>query len=80
MTYIIGIFIIAMGAVLIIYTEWFIENFGRSAWAEEKFGLSGGTRIMYKVLGLIIIFVSLLWMTGLFQSILLSVFGNLFGL
>ncbi|MBU0661592.1 hypothetical protein KKG22_05475 [Patescibacteria group bacterium] len=79
-TYFFGVLAIAMGAVLIIYTEWFIENFGRSEWAEAKFALSGGSRMLYKLVGLAMIFLSLMWMTGLLQGILLGFFGNLFGL
>lgn len=79
MNILIGFLAIAAGAVLIIYTEWFVTNFGRSAWAEQKLGGSGGTRLMYKLVGLAIIILSLMTMTGMVGNIALSIFGNLFG-
>jgi len=65
------------GAFMVIKTVWFIENFGYSDWAESKFG-GGGTRLMYKVLGLLFILGSILAMTGALGEMLLSIFGKLF--
>ena len=70
MKYVIGIIAIALGLVLIIKTEWFIANFGRNAWAEEKLGYSGGTRLMYKGIGLIIIFIGFMAVTNLLGGFL----------
>lgn len=79
MKYILGILVIALGAFMVIKTQWFVENFGYSAWAEAKLG-GGGTRLMYKVLGIIFIIISLLTMTDMMGPILLSIFGGLFGI
>jgi hypothetical protein len=78
MTYIIGFGAVALGAILIIYTEWFIDNFGRSAWAEAKFGGDGGTRLLYKLIGLAMILLAFMGMTGMLGNIILAIFGNLF--
>ena len=78
MSILVGILAIAFGAILIIYTEWFVSNLGRSAWAEEKLGASGGTRLFYKLIGLGIIFLSLMAMTGFLGDVILGVFGNMF--
>ena len=51
MKYILGILAIALGAAMVIKTQWFVENFGHSAWAEAKLG-GGGTRLMYKIMGI----------------------------
>ncbi len=77
MKYFIGILVIALGVFMVVRTQWFIENFGYSDWAESKFG-GGGTRLMYKVLGILFIVGSILAMTGALGEIFLSVFGNLF--
>ncbi|OIO18616.1 MAG: hypothetical protein COY69_00125 [Candidatus Magasanikbacteria bacterium CG_4_10_14_0_8_um_filter_32_14] len=79
MKYVWGILIIALGAVMVIKTDWFVENFGHSEWAEEHFG-GGGTRLMYKVLGIAIIFLSLMGMTGMLGEVIVKVFGRLFGI
>jgi len=47
--------------------------------AEEKLG-GGGTRLMYKGIGLIIIVLAVLGVTGALGEIILSIFGGLFGL
>lgn len=70
---------IVVGSLIVIYTNWIIHNFGRSAWAEANLGHSGGTRLLYKLIGLAIIFISLMGATGLLQQLLISFFGNLFG-
>lgn len=61
---ILGIIITVGGALMVIKTEWLINNFGRMAWFEEKLGAEGGTRLGYKLIGLIIIFIGIIIMTG----------------
>jgi hypothetical protein len=78
MNFIWGLVGIAFGTILIIKTEWFVENFGTSAWAEEHMGTSGGTRLMYKLVGIIIIFISMMGATGLLGGFVIGVFGKLF--
>lgn len=70
MKYVIGIMAIALGVVLIVKTEWFINNLGHNAWAEEKLGSNGGTRLMYKGIGLIIIFIGFMVVTNLWGGFL----------
>ncbi len=78
MKYFIGISAIALGIVLVIKTNWFVENFGRSEWAETHLG-GGGTYTFYKLLGIVIIFVAMMGMTGLLGNFILGTFGKLFG-
>jgi hypothetical protein len=79
MRFFLGLLGVALGAVLIIKTEWFIRNFGKNGWAEEHLGTSGGTRLMYKLIGLVFIIISMLAMTGLLGGIVLGIFTPLFG-
>ena len=79
MKYFIGILAIVVGIILIIKTEWFVENFGSNTWAEEHMCSSGGTRLMYKLVGLAFIALALMGMTGLLGEIILGIFGSLFG-
>ncbi len=79
MKYFIGLLGIALGCLLIIKTEGFIESFGTSAWAEEHMGSNGGTRLLYKLIGLGIIFLSFMGMFGLLGGFILGTFGRLFG-
>lgn len=69
---------IVAGLLLIAKTEWFVQNFGANAWAEEHLGTSGGTRLMYKIVGLVFIFISMMAMTGLLGGFIMGTFGKLF--
>lgn len=80
MKFFVGILAIALGVFMVIKTEFFVQNFGSIAWAEEHLGSSGGTRLMYKLIGLAFIALSVLGMTGLLGNMILGVVGGLFGL
>ena len=79
MKYIVGILAMVVGCFMVIKTEWFIENFGTNAWAEEHLGADGGSRLMYKLIGLAIIIIAMLGVTGLLGGIIMGIFSNLFG-
>ena len=78
MKYLVASLAIAVGAILVIKTEWFIQNFGTSSWAEEHMGTSGGTRLFYKLVGIVIILIAFLGISGLLGDMVLGFFGNLF--
>ena len=63
-----GFILIALGTLIVIKTEFLLENFGRISWFEEKLGSEGGSRLGYKLIGIIIIFFGLLLVTGLFNG------------
>lgn len=73
-----GLMMVLAGALLVIKTEWFIQSFGRNAWAEDKFGTSGGTRLLYKFIGIGLIFIGFLAITNLLNSFLLGTIGKIF--
>lgn len=64
MKIILGIALIALGSFLVIKTEWFLQNFGRLRWFEEKFGADGGSRLGYKMIGVIVLFIGIIMATG----------------
>lgn len=78
MKYVLALIVVAVGALMVIKTAWFLENFGTSDWAEAKLG-GGGSRLMYKLMGLGAIILAILGVTGALGEIILSVFGSLFG-
>lgn len=61
---ILGLVLIAVGTIITIKTEWFLSNFGRLSWFESKFGYSGGSRLGYKMIALIFIFLGVIFFTG----------------
>lgn len=80
MKYTIGSLVIVAGILIIMKTEWILENFGSIPWAEQHLGTEGGSRIMYKFIGLAAIILSVMAMTGLLGEIILNVFGPFFGI
>lgn len=67
----------ALGFVLVWKSDFFANNFGSiSDWADSHLG---GTRTVYKFIGIIFIFISFLVITGLHVRFFTSVFGGLFG-
>ncbi|NCF74882.1 MAG: hypothetical protein GWO87_00115 [Xanthomonadaceae bacterium] len=66
-----------IGFLLIKYSNSIRQNFGAIYSAEKYFGSFGGTRLMWKLIGFLIIFLSFLLMTGLlgkFMETILSPF------
>jgi hypothetical protein len=61
---ILGLVIIAVGTILVVKTEWFLENFGRITWFEDKLGSEGGSRLGYKLVGIAFIFIGIVMMSG----------------
>jgi len=65
---------VLIGSLLIVYTEWLVNNFGRIAWAEQHLSTEGGTRIFYKLLGVLIILGAFLAITGELGDIIAGIF------
>lgn len=65
MNVIFGLLIIAAGTMIVIKSEQIYQNFGRIAFFEKYLGTDGGSRLGYKLAGLVVIFAGLLVMTGL---------------
>lgn len=80
MKYTIGILAIIVGILFVIKSEWLVTNFGAIEWAEAHLGTSGGSRLMYKLIGIAMIIISVMIMTNLAQEIFLNVMGPTFGI
>jgi hypothetical protein len=75
-----GLALIAVGFVFVWKTEWFQQNVGSIAWAEDKMGTMGGSRLMYKLIGILVIVIGILIATNLYRTAFVSAFGWLFGI
>ncbi|MEY4744197.1 MAG: hypothetical protein RL272_142 [Candidatus Parcubacteria bacterium] len=73
-----GLALVFIGCLFVIKTEWFLQNFGQIAWAEEHLGLDGGSRLFYKLLGIIIVLVGIMMATGMLGPALIGTVGRLF--
>lgn len=74
-----GLIGIVVGCLVAIYHNWITENLGRPAWADKYLAMFGGARFFYVVLGILIIIVATLYMTGSLGPILVKIFGRIFG-
>jgi len=75
MKYFIGILGIGIGFLVTWKADWMMDNFGRIGWAEEHLGMEGGTRLLYKIIGITAILLSFMYMSGMIQAILTKIFG-----
>lgn len=74
----------AIGFSMVWRTTWFLGAFGRIPWAEahltSSFGAGmGGSWMWYKLLGIVIIAVAILYLTGVLQILLVNTLGTFFG-
>lgn len=67
---IIGIIMIAIGSFFVIKTEALLNNFGRIEFFERHLGTEGGSRLGYKFIGFIIIFLGILVFTNMIGGFL----------
>jgi len=79
MKFLVGLIGIIIGFLLVWKGDWIVNNFGRMAWAENHLGTDGGTRLMWKLIGILVIFLALLHMFGFFEGFVISLFGFFFG-
>jgi hypothetical protein len=61
-----GLMIIAIGAIIVIKSEVFLNFFGRISFFEKFLGAEGGSRLGYKIIGILAIFIGILVATNLF--------------
>lgn len=73
-----GFLILISGFLIIWKSPWIVDNLGKSAWAEEKLGTSGGTVLLYKLIGLLIMIFGMLTVAGLKDDFLMATLGKIF--
>jgi hypothetical protein len=66
MFFLYGALIIAFGFLIVAKSEWMLNNFGRIGWFDQHLGLEGGTRLGYKLIGMLVIFIGFLVITNMF--------------
>lgn len=75
---IIGILGTGLGISMLFKNEWYLRMIGKIPWAEKHLGFEGGTRLFYKLLGLLIIFLSWIYAFNWLNNLLEFLLGGLF--
>ncbi|MDD5291199.1 MAG: hypothetical protein PHZ04_03735 [Patescibacteria group bacterium] len=75
--FILGIVIIMVGALIVIKSEGMLSTFGRIGFFENHFGVEGGSRLGYKIIGALTIFLGLLIMTNMIGGFMMWVLSPL---
>lgn len=70
MSIIVGGLIVYVGFLMVSKTEWLMENFGRIGFFEQYLSSEGGSRLGYKLVGVLAIFIGILAITGLSDNLL----------
>ena len=63
-----GTFIATVGFLVVWKSEWMLRNFGRIAFFDQHLGTEGGSRLGYKLIGMLAMFIGVLMMTGLIDA------------
>ena len=66
----VGLVILIIGAFIVIKSEFMLNAFGRIEFFERQLGSEGGSRIGYKLVGLVAIFIGILIMTNMINGFL----------
>jgi hypothetical protein len=74
----IGLVIAAIGAYMVIKTRKMLEFFGPIPWADAHLG-GGGTNLMYKLIGIVAIFIGFMVATNLWNAFMQATLGSMFG-
>lgn len=74
---ILGVVFIAIGVFLNVKTESMLQSFGRMAWFEMKLGVEGGSRLGYRLIGIIFIFLGVLIAFGMIDGFIMWILSPL---
>lgn len=74
-----GLIVAAVGFIFVWKADWLLMNFGAIEFAEKHLRTDGGSRLMYKIIGTIIIIIGLLIATDLMNSFLAWLIRSIFG-
>lgn len=74
----IGLFVVGIGVLMLYKTEWVLAAVGRVEWAEKNLG-AGGSRLFWKLFGVIVCLIGFVVMTNLWTEFAGGAVGFLFG-
>jgi len=79
MKYFWSLLAIIVGFLLVKYSHNIVNSFGYVDSAEKWLGTYGGTKLMWKLIGLLLIIGALLVISGLMNNVLFTIFSPMMG-
>ena len=79
MRIVLGLIMVVIGTLMVMKANWIVQNFGYSEFAESKMRTLGGTRLMWKLIGILIIVSGFFIVTDLYGDVLLWAFSPFLG-
>ncbi len=76
----IGFAFIAAGIGLSMKADWVYQTFGGSAFAEKWLRSEGGSRLFYRLIGILLIMTGAFVVANLHETVILGVLRRLFGI
>lgn len=77
--FIVGIIVAGIGFLIVWKADWFYHNFGSVPFAEKFLSTEGGTRLFYKLIGILIMIGGMMHATGLLAPTIAGIANKLFG-
>ena len=78
MKIIIGILTVLIGAFITIKSDALYKAMGPVQWAEAHLLTAGGSRFFYKLIGVFLVILGFMIMTGLIEGVIVAIFSRLF--
>lgn len=70
-----GLIATIIGGLITWKANWIVNTFGRVPWAEKWLGAEGGSRLFWKLMGILIIIIGWFYMVGWTEDIILWFFA-----
>jgi hypothetical protein len=77
--FIVGMLISGVGFVLVWQSDWMMRNFGRVPFAEKYLSTEGGTRLFFKLLGILVMIIGIMHATDLLDPFGAWMINKMFG-
>lgn len=78
MKFLVFLVLVGVGLLFVLKTDGLVGVTGRVGWAERNLG-NGGTFSLYKLIGLLLIVIGMLYVTGLFDRMFRGILTFIFG-
>src|SRR3989344_6960717 len=76
---IVGLMVAFVGFIVVWKADWMLKNFGSVPFAEKFLQTEGGTRLFYKLLGILVMVGGIMHATDLLGTLMSAIIERLFG-